>query len=44
LNQPVDKTAAAQFNRILLSLGEKVADTKERPHWNADSFFKRFAK
>jgi hypothetical protein len=44
LNQPVDKTAAAQFNRILLSLGEKVANTKDRPHWNADSFFKRFAK
>jgi Peptidase family M28 len=44
LNQPVDKTAAAQFNRILLSLGEKVADAKDRPHWNADSFFRRFAK
>ncbi len=44
LNQPVDKTAAAQFNRILLSLGERVADAKDRPHWNADSFFRRFAK
>ncbi len=44
LNQPVDKTAAAQFNRILLELGERVADAKDRPHWNADSFFKRFAQ
>jgi len=42
LAQPVDKTAAAQFNRILLELGEKVANAKDRPHWNADSFFKRF--
>ena len=43
LSQPVDKTAAAQFNRILLDLGERVANAKDRPHWNADSFFKRFA-
>src|SRR5580692_9687262 len=44
LNQPVDKTAAAQFNRILLDLGERVANAKDRPHWNADSFFKRFTQ
>lgn len=43
LNQPVDKTAAAQFNRILLDLGEQVANAKDRPHWNPDSFFRRFA-
>ena len=43
LNQPVDKTAAAQFNRILLELGQRVADAKDRPQWKADSFFKRFA-
>ena len=43
LNQPVDKAAAAQFNRIILNLIERVADSPERPHWNADSFFRRFA-
>jgi hypothetical protein len=43
LNQPVDKTAAAQFNRILLELGERVANATDRPHWKPDSFFKRFA-
>jgi hypothetical protein len=43
LSQPVDKTAAAQFNRILLDLGERVANAPDRPHWNDNSFFKRFA-
>jgi hypothetical protein len=43
LNQPVDQAAAAQFDRIILSLLRRVADAKERPHWNEDSFFKRFA-
>jgi hypothetical protein len=41
--QPVDKAAAAQFNQILQSLAERVADASERPSWKADSFFKRFA-
>jgi Zn-dependent M28 family amino/carboxypeptidase len=44
LNQPVDKAAAAQFDRIILSLLERVANDAERPRWNGDSFFKRFAK
>jgi hypothetical protein len=44
LNQPVDKTAAAQFDRIILSLLERVANAPERPRWNSDSFFKRFAQ
>jgi Peptidase family M28 len=43
LNQPVDKTAAAQFNQIILKLAERVANAPERPQWNADSFFRRFA-
>jgi len=43
LNQPVDKTAAAQFNRILLDVAERVANAADRPHWNQNSFFKRFA-
>jgi hypothetical protein len=44
LNQPLDKVAAAQFNRILLDLGEHVANAPERPHWNENSFFKRFSE
>jgi Peptidase family M28 len=43
LNQPVDKAAAAEFNRILLDVGVRVADAADRPHWNDNSFFKRFA-
>ncbi len=44
LNQPVDKAAAAQFNRVLLDLGTRVANAKDRPRWNPDSFFRRFAE
>jgi Zn-dependent M28 family amino/carboxypeptidase len=44
LNQPVDSAAAAQFNRILLDLGTKVANAKDRPQWNPNSFFRRFAQ
>jgi Zn-dependent M28 family amino/carboxypeptidase len=43
LNQPVDKEAAARYNRIMLDLGVRVANATERPHWNHDSFFRRFA-
>ena len=44
LQQPVDRAAAAQFDRILLDVVERVANAQERPHWNNDSFFRRFAK
>ena len=44
LNQPVNKPAAAEYNRIMLDLGMRVADASTRPHWNTDSFFKRFEK
>ncbi len=43
LNQPVDKAAAAQFNHILLGLAQRVADAPQRPQWDAESFFRRFA-
>jgi Zn-dependent M28 family amino/carboxypeptidase len=43
LNQPVDKTAAAQFDDIILNLAERVANASSRPRWNPDSFFRRFA-
>ena len=43
LNQPVDKEAAAKFDRIIADLLERVANDPARPTWNADSFFERFA-
>jgi Peptidase family M28 len=44
LTQPVDKESAARFDRIIMSLIERVADDPARPRWNNDSFFKRFAQ
>jgi len=44
LNQPVDKSAAAKFDRIIMSLLERVANAEARPRWNGDSFFRRFAR
>lgn len=44
LNQPVDKEAAALFDRVIMKLLQSVANDTKRPRWNADSFFKRFAK
>lgn len=43
LNQPVDREAAAEFNRLLLDLGMRVASDDAAPHWKPDSFFSRFA-
>lgn len=44
LKQPVDLECAARFDDLLRALAEAVADRPERPHWNANSFFKRFAE
>jgi hypothetical protein len=44
LNQPVDKASAAKFDRIIVSLLQRIADGATRPQWKDDSFFKRFAK
>lgn len=44
LNQPVDKAAAAKFDRMIASLLLRVADGESRPSWKGDSFFRRFAK
>ena len=43
LSQPVDAAAAAQFNAILEKLALRIANADQRPTWNSDSFFKRFA-
>ncbi len=42
LQQPVDKQAAADFNRLLAKIAATVADQKARPQWKQSSFFKRF--
>ncbi|MBS1810128.1 MAG: M20/M25/M40 family metallo-hydrolase [Acidobacteria bacterium] len=44
LQQPVDFQAAADFNRAYLLMVKTVANRSERPRWNADSFFRRFAQ
>jgi peptidase M28-like protein len=43
LAQPVDREAAARFNRLLERLVREVADRDRAPRWNSDSFFRRFA-
>lgn len=43
LQQPVDREAAARFNRFVVDLLRRVADAPAAPAWNADSFFRRFA-
>jgi Zn-dependent M28 family amino/carboxypeptidase len=44
VNQSVDLTAAAEFNRVILLLTESIANQAERPRWKDTSFFRRFAK
>lgn len=44
LKQPVDLAAAAQFNDILKKLVLRVADAEQAPHWEQNSFFRRFEK
>ena len=41
-NQPVNLEAAATFNRVIMTLLQRVANDTARPTWNAESFFKRF--
>jgi hypothetical protein len=31
------------FDRVIMTLLQRVANDTARPTWNADSFFKRFA-
>jgi Zn-dependent M28 family amino/carboxypeptidase len=42
-HQPVNLEAAALFDRVIMTLLQRVANDAARPTWNADSFFKRFA-
>lgn len=41
--QPLNREAAAMFNRVIMTLLRQVANDAARPTWYADSFFKRFA-
>src|SRR5262249_21715558 len=43
LNQPVNLEAAATFDRVIMTLLQRVANNPAKPTWNSDSFFKRFA-
>ena len=44
IDQPVDEVAAAQFTDLVGEMMVKVANDPQRPTWNADSFFRRFAR
>ncbi len=44
LEQPLDKEAAAKYNRVLASMVESAANAPAAPQWKDASFFKRFAK
>lgn len=41
--QPVNRLAAAQFNRLLAAVIVRIANTPARPEWNRNSFFRQFA-
>ena len=43
LNQPVDLSAAAGYEEVIRSLMVEAADDPNRPHWKANSFFRRYA-
>jgi hypothetical protein len=43
-NQPVDLAAAAGFEEVMRGLTVQIANDPERPQWNKDSFFRRFAQ
>jgi Zn-dependent M28 family amino/carboxypeptidase len=43
-SQPMDLSAAALYEEIVRKLLITVANSDARPHWKADSFFRRYAK
>ena len=44
LNQPIDMSAANGYVSVVQALAVRIANRSTRPSWNANSFFKRFAK
>jgi Peptidase family M28 len=43
LQQPVDLSAAAEFDKVVRALLVEVANADSRPQWKQESFFRRFA-
>jgi len=43
LAQPIDYSAAAQYEEIIRALMLTVANDPHRPAWKSDSFFRRYA-
>ena len=41
--QPIDLSAAAQYEEIVRGLMVRIADDDRRPEWKTDSFFRRYA-
>lgn len=44
LTQPVEKVEAVKFNAYMAAVVRAAADAPQRPAWNNDSFFNRFAR
>jgi Zn-dependent M28 family amino/carboxypeptidase len=44
LDQPIDLSAAATYIEVVKTLALRIADRRDRPTWNDNSFFKRFER
>jgi len=44
LNQPVEKLDAIRLDQFVAALAARIANADQRPTWNDQSFFKRFAR
>jgi Zn-dependent M28 family amino/carboxypeptidase len=44
LEQPVDLSAAAQYEEVIRGLMTDVANNSHRPQWKPDSFFRRYSE
>lgn len=44
VNQPVDLATAAKYEEIVRTMLIGIADDAARPHWKAESFFRRYAE
>ncbi|MBL8233422.1 MAG: M28 family peptidase [Bryobacterales bacterium] len=44
LSQPVDREAAAQFNRVMAEIAIAIGNEPQRPEWTAESIFRRYTE
>ncbi len=44
LNQPIDRSAAGAYVEVVKRLALRIANRPDRPKWNPNSFFRRFAR